>query len=148
MEPIRSVEPGNGRFEPGNGRSLGELFRQLSNELGNLMRQESELARTEIRDKASKLGASLTQLGAGTFVLFAGFLVLLQAAVYALSGPLDSPALAALIVGAITLLAGVALLAIGRSRLRAEELAPTRTLRSLRRDAALASDLAHEQRSA
>jgi len=137
MEPIRSTEPGNGR-------SLGELFRQLSSELGILMRQESELARAEIRDKASKLGASLAELGAGAFVLFAGFLVLLQAGVYALSGPLDSPALAALLVGGVTLLAGVLLLARGRSQLKADELTPSRTLRSLRKDAALATNLGND----
>jgi hypothetical protein len=137
MEPIRPVEPGNGR-------SLGELFRQLSSELGTLLRQESELARAELRDKVAKLGASLAALGAGAVVLFAGFLVLLQAAVYALSGPLDSPALAALLVGGVNLVAGILLLARGRSHLKADELAPTRTLRSLRRDAALASDLARD----
>jgi len=137
MEPIHVVETGNGR-------PLGELFRQLSSELGTLMRQESELARAEIRDKASKLGASLAELGAGTFVAFAGLLVLLQSAVYALSGPLESPALAALLVGGVTLLVGVLLLARGRGHLKADELTPTRTLRSLRKDAALAGALGHD----
>jgi hypothetical protein len=138
MEPIRSFEAHN------NGRSLGELFRQLSSELGTLMRQESELARAEIRDKATKLGASLAELGAGAVVLFAGFLVLLQSAVYALAGPLDSLALAALLVGGVTLAIGIVLLLRGRSQLKADELAPTRTLRSLRRDAALANELRHD----
>lgn len=138
MEPIRPVEPGNGR-------SLSELFRQLSSELGTLMRQESELARTEIRDKTAKIGASLAELGAGAFVLFAGFLVLLQAAVYALSGPLDSPALAALLVGGATLAVGALLLARGRSHLNADELTPTRTLRSLRKDASLVTEMAHDR---
>lgn len=133
MEPFRHEEQGNDR-------SLGTLFRQLSSELGTLLRQESELARTEIRNKASKLGASVAELGAGAFVAFAGFLILLLSAVYALSGPFDSPALAALTVGGITLVVGALLLARGRSHLNADELAPTRTIESLRKDAALAKD--------
>lgn len=135
MEPIHQA-PGS------NGRTLSELFRDLSSELGTLVRQESELARAEIRDKAAKLGASLAELGAGTFVAFAGFLVLLQAATYGLSRPLQSHALAALIVGGVTLIVGVVLLLRGRSHLKADELAPTRTIRSLRKDATLASSVA------
>jgi hypothetical protein len=135
MEPLD-------RDLPGNGRSLAELFRELSRELGTLLHQETELARAEIRNKASKLGAALGELGAGAFVGFAGFLVLLQAAVYALADALDSPALAALIVGGLTLVVGAILLLRGRSQLRTEELTPTRTIDSLRRDAALAGDLA------
>lgn len=137
MQPVRPNEAGNGR-------SLGELFRQLSSELGTLMRQESELARAEIREKASKLGASMAELGAGVFVAFAGFLILLLSAVHALAGPLESTALAALIVGGVTLLAGALLLARGRNQLKAGELAPSRTLESLRKDAHLASELRHE----
>lgn len=137
MEPLD-------RDMPGNGRTLGELFRELSRELATLLHQETELARAELRGKAAKLGSALGELGAGALVGFAGFLVLLQAAVYALSDPLDSPALAALLVGGVTLIAGALLLVRGRGQLRAEELAPTRTLESLRRDAALAGDLARD----
>jgi hypothetical protein len=133
MEPFRPEEQTSER-------SLGALFRQLSSDLGTLMRQESELARAEIRAKASKLGASVAELGAGGLVGFAGFLVLLQAAVHALTGPLDSAALAALVVGGVTLIVGLLLLARGRSHLKADELTPTRTIESLRKDAALATD--------
>jgi hypothetical protein len=127
------------RYDATNGeRSLGELFRQLSRDLGTLLRQESELARVEIRNKAAKLGASAAELGAGGLIAFAGLQFLLLAAVFALADALDSPPLGALIVGVATLLVGALLLARGRSHMKAEELAPTRTIDSLRKDAELA----------
>ena len=121
-----------------NERPLGSVFRELSIELGTLVRQESELARAELRTKAAQVGQSAKELGAGAVVAFAGFIVLLQSAVYALSPLFDSPALAALAVGGINVLVGLALLARGRSQLNHEELGPKRTLRSLRKDLVLA----------
>jgi hypothetical protein len=126
----RQTEPGG---EPQD-RSIAALFRQLSRELGTLLRQESELARTEIRERVGQFGSGVTALGAGALVAFAGGLVLLEAAVYALAGPLGSQALAALVVGGAAVLAGVAMLMRGRSRLKTEELVPRRTVESLRQD--------------
>ena len=56
-----------------------------------------------------------------------------------MAGVLASTALAALVVGGVTLLAGVGLVLLGRSRLKAEALVPRKTVESLRQDAELAT---------
>lgn len=119
---------------PETDRSIATLFRQLSRDLGTLLRQESELARAELREKGAQLGSGVSQLGTGAAVLFAGFLILLMAAVYGLAGLVDSLALSALIVGAVTTAIGLVLLVRGRSQLKTENLTPTRTVESLRQD--------------
>jgi Putative Actinobacterial Holin-X, holin superfamily III len=128
------MEP-EGRDTAPSDRSIAMLFRQLSRELGTLLRQESELARAEIRQKAAQIGNGISELGAGALIGFAGFLILLQAAVYALADAFDSPALAALLVGAVTAAIGAAMVGRGRSHLKAEKLTPERTVASLREDA-------------
>jgi hypothetical protein len=120
-------------------RSIAELFRQLSRDIGTLLRQEGELARTEVRQKAGQVAAAGAAFGSGGLVGFAGFLILLQALVAWLAGVLDSTALAALVVGGAALLAGVGLVFLGRSRLKAESLVPRKTVESLRQDAELAA---------
>jgi hypothetical protein len=82
-------------------------------------------------------------VAAGGAVLFAGFLVLLGAAVGALMvvlPPDTAPWLAPLIVGAIVTIAGAIALSSGKRKLAAENLKPTRTLDSLRRDAEVAKE--------
>jgi hypothetical protein len=123
----------NGPGDPPE-RSLATLFRDLSRELGTLVRQESELARTEMRERLGKLGSGVTALGAGALLAFAGLLFLLLAAVYALSASTGSPALSALLVGGAAAAVGLGMLALGRKRLKAEELVPQRTVESLRQD--------------
>lgn len=127
-------EPHPERPNEAGDRSIVTLFRQLSRELGTLLRQEADLARAEVREKAAHFGTGVSQLGAGAGVVFAGFLILLMAAVYGLAGLVDSLALAALIVGAITTAIGLVLLVRGRSQLKSETLTPTRTVESLRQD--------------
>jgi uncharacterized membrane protein YqjE len=126
-------------FSDESGRSIGELFRQLSRDFGTLLRQEVELARTELRHKVAQVARAAGAIGGGALLVFAGLLTLLQAAVVWLAAALDSPALAALIVGVVVLLAGAGLIVLGRNRLKAEELLPRRTVESLRQDAELAA---------
>ena len=126
-------------FSDESGRSIGELFRQLSRDFGTLLQQEVELARTELRQKASQAARAAGAIGGGALLIFAGFLILLQAVVVWLAAALGSPALAALIVGAVAVLAGAGLVMLGRNRLKPEELMPRRTVESLRQDAELAA---------
>ena len=72
--------------------------------------------------------------------MLAAILLLLDAAVMALAQvlpPEQAPWLAPLIVGGIVGVIGLVALAKGRRDLEARKLAPTRTMRSLRRDAEL-----------
>jgi hypothetical protein len=118
-------------------RPFGQLLTDLSNETTTLVRSEIELAKAEVSDKVTQVGLAIAALAAGGLVLFAGFLVLLDAAVYGLSKVLEPygwPALAALIVAVPTMIVGAIILMIGKSSLKAENLAPRRTAESLRRD--------------
>jgi hypothetical protein len=74
----------------------------------------------------------------GGVVAFGGFLVLLVAAVLGLDLVLRTPWLSALIVGGVAVALGAVLLAVGKSRMT--ELAPERSLRSLRRDTELVQE--------
>ena len=125
-------------------RSLGQLLSDLTDQTTSLVRKEVELAKAEISEKISQAGMAVAALAIGGLVFFAGFLVLLDAAVFGLGKllePYGLPALAALIVAVGTMIVGVIILLIGRSGLKAENLTPERTARSLSRD----KDLVKEQ---
>jgi hypothetical protein len=118
-------------------RPLGRLLTDLSDETRALLRGEVDLAKAEMSEKISQVGMAVAALAAGGLVLFAGFLVLLDSAVFGLGKVLEPyglPALAALIVAIGTMIVGLIILLMGRSALRAENLAPRRTTESLRRD--------------
>lgn len=118
-------------------RPLGRLLTDLSNETTALVRGEVDLAKAEISEKISQVAMAVAALAAGGLVLFAGFLVLLDSAVFGLGKVLEPyglPALAALIVAIGTMIVGAIILLIGRSALKAENLAPRRTAQSLSRD--------------
>jgi hypothetical protein len=118
-------------------RPLGQLLTDLSDETRSLLRGEVDLAKAEMSEKVSQAAMAVAALAAGGLVLFAGFLVLLDSAVFGLGKVLEPyglPALAALIVAIGTMIVGLIILLMGRSALKAENLAPRRTTESLRRD--------------
>lgn len=118
-------------------RSIGQLLSDLANETTILVRKEIELAKAEISEKVSNVGIGVAALAAGGLVFFAGFLVLLDAAVYGLGRLLNTigfPAVEALIVAIGTMVVGIIILMVGRNYLKAENLTPSRTAESLRRD--------------
>lgn len=123
---------------PTPARSLTGLFSDLWRQTSRLARAEAELAKAEISEKVSEVGTGIGTIAAGGAVLFAGFLVLLLAAVGGLQLWMQTEHdvwLAPLIVGLVVAIAGYVALARGRKELRASNLAPRRTLESMRRDA-------------
>ena len=118
-------------------RSLGELFADLARELSDLMRQELTLAKTEMTDKATRVGKNVGALAVGGAVAYAGFLALLAAIILAL-GALGVPWwLSALIVGVVVVGVGYLLIRRGLTALRQTDLAPRRTMDTLRDDTQL-----------
>jgi hypothetical protein len=116
-------------------RSLATLLADVAGETVELVRQELALFRAELQQKLSRAGIGAALVGAGALIAYSGWLFLLLAVVFALA--LFVPAwAAALIVGVLVLGLGGALALVGRSRMRADALAPERTMRSLREDAA------------
>ena len=113
--------------------SITELFSDLTRNLTTLVRQEILLAKTEMKSKVSQVGAGGAYIGAGGALLYAGFLVLLGAAVIGLANIMPLW-LSALIVGLIVALIGTGLLLKGKNDLKAQNLKPEKTIRSVRQD--------------
>ncbi len=109
------------------------LVRHLLDELALLFRQEVRLATAEVSRSLTTLLTGATSVAVAGAVLFAGLLVLLAAAVLGLA--LALPAwLAALVVGAVVILVGFALLALGRAKFKEVHLKPEHTVASLSKD--------------
>jgi len=116
-------------------RSIATLLSDVAGESVELLRQELGLFKAEMQEKLSRAGISAALLGAGALVAYSGWLFLLLAAVYALALVLP-PWAAALIVGVLVLAIGGVLALVGKNRMRADALAPERTMRSLSEDRA------------
>jgi putative superfamily III holin-X len=125
-------------------RSIGELFGQLSQDMTLLFRQELQLARAEMSEKISQVTSNLVSVVAGGFVAYVGALALVAALILGLHEAAEiSPWVSALIVGAIFAVAGYVMLNRGLKELKRVDLAPRRTVETLKDDV----QWAKEQRS-
>jgi hypothetical protein len=116
-------------------RSLGELFADLARESSTLIRQEMDLAKTELSQKAAHVGKDIGFLAVGGLILYAGLLVVLAGIVIGLDQAGLPGWVSALLVGLIVLGVGYGLVHKGLTALRREELAPKRTIESIKEDA-------------
>ena len=125
-------------------RSIGELFGQLSQDMTLLFRQEVQLARAELSEKISQVTSNLVSVVAGGFVAYVGALALVAALILGLQDLAEiSPWVSALIVGAMFAVAGYVMLNRGLKELKRVDLAPRRTVETLKDDV----QWAKEQRS-
>jgi len=116
-------------------RSLGQLFGDLSRQLSTLIRQEIVLARTEMTSKVTSVGRDAATIGLGGAMLYAAFLTLLGAIVLLLID-IGVPAwVAALGVAAVVGVIGGIMIMAGRQSLANQDLAPARTVETLKDDA-------------
>jgi hypothetical protein len=116
-------------------RSIGELFGQLTQDMTLLVRQEVQLARTEMSDKISRVTANLVSVGAGGFVAYLGGLALVGALILAIRDLANiSLAWSALIVGAVLAIIGYVMLQRGLKELKRVDIAPRRTVETLKDD--------------
>jgi hypothetical protein len=122
---------------PRSERSIAGLFGDLAHESARLLRLEFALARAELEAKLGQLGTGAVEMAVGGLIIYAGFLALLAAAGLGLALVLR-PWLAALAVGAITVVIGAIITLVGRRKIDSGALVPKRTLRSLGKDAAWA----------
>lgn len=143
------MDPTSRSDESAERRSLGELFRSLTSDATRLIRQEMALARAEITINARTLAADAGTALAGASLATVGLLVLVEALVLGVGVLLGRRYwLAALIVGAVLLLAGGAVAYVGLRAARARKLAPTRALTGLRETGDWARGEALELRAA
>lgn len=127
-----------------NDRSLGELFGELSQDMTLLFRQELQLARAEMSEKISHVTSNLVSVITGGFVTYVGALALVAALILGLHELADIPPwVSALIVGALFATAGYVMLNRGLKELKRVDLAPRRTVETLKDDV----QWAKEQRS-
>lgn len=116
-------------------RSVGELFGQLTQDMTLLVRQEIQLARTEMSDKLSRFTTNLIAVLTGGFVAYLGGLALVACVILALRDLANiSLALSALIVGAVLAIVGYFMLQRGLKELKRVDLAPRRTVETLKDD--------------
>jgi hypothetical protein len=116
-------------------RSISELFGQLSQDMTLLFRQELQLARAEMSEKISQLTGNLVSVVAGGFVAYVGALALVAALILGLHDLANiSPWVSALIVGGIFAITGYLMLNRGLKELKRVDIAPRRTVETLKDD--------------
>ena len=115
-------------------RSLGDLFSDLSRETTTLVRQEVQLAKAELTQSATEAARGIGMLVAGGAVAYAGLLFLLLAIVYGLIEAGWDAWLSALAVGLVVVAIGAILVLRARESLKPANLAPRRTVETLKED--------------
>ena len=115
-------------------RSLGDLFSDLSRETTTLVRQEVQLAKAELTQSATEAARGIGMLVAGGAVAYAGLFFLLLAIVFGLIEAGWDAWLSALVVGLVVVALGAILVLRARESLKPANLAPRRTLESLKED--------------
>jgi hypothetical protein len=121
-------------------RSLGDLFSDLSRETTTLVRQEVQLAKAELTQSATEAARGIGMLVAGGAVAYAGLLFLLLAIVFGLIEAGWDAWLSALIVGLVVVAIGAVLVLRARESLKPANLAPQKTVETLKEDAAWAKE--------
>ncbi len=120
-------------------RGVPDVIVDLLKEFSNLMRREVRLARAEVSEKITMAGVGLALIIAAVGLAVAALVILLEAAVDAMVNQGGfSPWQAAVIIGVAALIVTAILAAIGIYRLKAQSLAPRKTVEQLQRDAAVA----------
>lgn len=100
-----------------------------------LVRGEIDLARAELQENLNKAMRAIGLLVGAVVVILVALNVLAAAATAALAETGMGAGWAALIVGGVLAIVGVAMALKGKNDLSAASLAPTRTVRNVRRDA-------------
>jgi hypothetical protein len=121
-------------------RSLGDLFSDLSRETTTLVRQEVQLAKAELTQSATEAARGIGMLVAGGAVAYAGLLFLLLAIVFGLIEAGLDAWVSALVVGLVVVAIGAVLVLRARESLKPANLAPQKTVETLKEDAAWAKE--------
>ena len=123
---------------PASDKSLTSLAGKVLNEITTLVRTELKLLRTEISEKLTFTSLSVALVATGSFLLLAAFVLLLQGGVAGLVAYGFSWPVSFLIIAALTLVVGAGLVWFGINGLSAQQLAPSKTINQLQKDATLA----------
>jgi hypothetical protein len=123
----------NTSMPPPNSETMAGLLRRLVDDLSILVRKELALAKAEVTQAVDEAKAGVAGIAVGGAVLYAGFLTVLAALVMLLARVMPAWG-AALLVGAVTVIAGYAMVQAARKKFSPTNLKPELTKESLRRD--------------
>jgi hypothetical protein len=133
-------------------RSVPEIISDLFSQLTTLLRKEAHLARAEMSENMVSVARGLGLIVGGAVLLIPALVILLEAAVAGLTQGYGMASYwSALLIGGGVLILGVILLLVGISRLKIENIMPSKTVHQLQRDASVAKQQAsydHEPRRA
>jgi hypothetical protein len=124
----------------GGEKDAVDLSQDIFRDLATLLSTELQLLRTEISEKLALTGVAAALIAIGALLLLATIVLLLQAAIAGLIAYGFSPVVATLTVAAATLVLGGVLVWFGLSRLTAKNLAPSKTIHQLQKDATIVSN--------
>lgn len=113
-------------------RSVPEVFLDIVGNVQELLRSEVRLARTELKHEAGTAARAAVMFLIGVVIGIYALGFLLLALVYGLATLLASWWIAAIIVGGGLAVVALALLGIGRGRMRRVHPAPERTIRTVK----------------
>jgi hypothetical protein len=123
-------------------RSLKDLFADLTESITTLFRKEIQLARAETSEKITQVGVAVGAIAGGAILALAALIILLQALVIGITEAGVPPGWSALIVGVVVAVIAYVLIHKGTNDLKASNLAPNRTMDSLKRDAQVVKEQA------
>lgn len=116
-------------------KSTGSLLSDAMGNVSALVRNEVDLARAEVNENISKAAVALSLLAGAAIIALVALNVLAAALVAALTEAGLEGGWAALIVGVVLAVIAFVLLGKGVNDLKLSSLAPTRTVKNVRRDA-------------
>ena len=119
---------------PDNNSSIGDLLRQLVEDVGHLFRTELRLAQAEVRSNIAGLKSGIVAVAAGGVFMLVATFTLVGAFVGWLT-PYVGAGWAAFIVSVVLGIAGLIAISVGSNKLKAGNLAPQRTVASIKQDA-------------
>lgn len=127
-------------YQGQGGNTIHTLLGDALRESTDLARKEFTLFRTEMTDNIKALVIGLVMMVAAAVFAIACVMLLTEALVEWLGRLLNSEALAALIVAAVTGAIAIGLVLYGRSKMASASLTPNRTVRNVRRDTEVLSE--------
>jgi uncharacterized membrane protein YqjE len=126
-----------GHIDVRDDSSLGELFSRLTEDLSRLVRDEVELAKVEINQTVHSARTAGISFGAAGVLGLMTFVMLSFAAAWGLAEVVHA-GVAFLIVGGAYGLVALALVGLGRQRLKTAKPVPEQTVETLKEDVAWA----------
>ena len=121
------------RAAAGTEESVVDLFKQLAGQGSHLAEQQLALIKAEIRESTTELKTAVGAMAGAAVVALAGLGVLLMGLSYLLGDAIDNLGVATLIVGGAALALAYVLYRSGAAKMRAANLQPERTERTLQR---------------